>query len=133
MGEAPRKAVAEQNGAITLDTFGGRIHVEGDPAAAVTPLGQVPCFIEFIKVSGAFETSVTDCLLAYHSNYASDKRAVLATLLLSILAANHRYAPITAMHYDRTPRVVGRFETRLGGCRTAGARTHRRIVERGLA
>ena len=28
MGEAPRKAVAGQNGTIALDTFGGRIHVE---------------------------------------------------------------------------------------------------------
>lgn len=41
--------------AIALDTFGGRIHVEWDPAAAVTPLGQLPFFIEFLKVSGLFE------------------------------------------------------------------------------
>lgn len=35
-------------------TFGGRIHVEGDPFAAVTPLGQLPFFIEFLKVSGLY-------------------------------------------------------------------------------
>ncbi|MEK9141568.1 MAG: hypothetical protein AAB308_10995 [Nitrospirota bacterium] len=79
MGESPRKAVAGPNGAIALDTFGGRIHVEWDPAAAVTPLGQLPVFIEFLKVSGLFETWVADCPLTYHSNHASDKRAVLAT------------------------------------------------------
>lgn len=28
MCEASRKAVASQNGSISLDTFGGRIHVE---------------------------------------------------------------------------------------------------------
>ena len=100
MGEAPRKALVGQNGAIALDTFGGRIHVEWDPAAAVTPLGQLPFFIEFLKVSGLFEAWVADCPLAYHSNHASDKRAVLATLLLSILAGHHRYAHITAIRHD---------------------------------
>ena len=46
-------------------------------------------------MSGLFEAWVADCPLAYHSNHASDKRAVLATLLLSILAGHHRYAHIT--------------------------------------
>jgi len=55
--------VARQNGAIALDTFGGRIHVEWDPAAAVTPLGQLPFFIEFLTVSGLFETWVAECPL----------------------------------------------------------------------
>lgn len=64
MGEAPRKALAGQPGAIALDTFGGRIHVEWDPAAAVTPLGQLPFFIEFLKVSGVFEGWMADCPLA---------------------------------------------------------------------
>jgi hypothetical protein len=100
MGEAPRKAVIGARQSIALDTFGGRIHVEWDPAAAVTPLGQLPFFIEFLKVSGLFEAWVTDCPLAYHSNHASDKRAVLATVLLSILAGHHRYAHITAIRHD---------------------------------
>lgn len=30
----------------------------GTPAAAVTPLGQLPFFIEFLKVSGVFEAWV---------------------------------------------------------------------------
>ena len=38
MGEAKRKASRPPSEAIALDTFGGRIHVEWDPAAAVTPL-----------------------------------------------------------------------------------------------
>ena len=38
MGEAKHKALVRQNGTIALDTFGGRIHVEWDPAAAVTPM-----------------------------------------------------------------------------------------------
>ena len=108
MGEAPRKALAGQNGAIALDTFGGRIHVEWDPAAAVTPFGPLPFFIEFLKVSGVFEAWVADCPLAYHSNHASDTRAVLATLLLSILAGHHRYAQITAIRHDGIhPELLG--------------------------
>lgn len=108
MGETPRKAVAGQPGAIALDTFGGRIHVEWDPAAAVTPLGQLPFVIEFLKVSGVFEAWVADCPLTYHSNHASTKRAVLATLLLAILAGHHRYAHITAMRYDGIhPELLG--------------------------
>lgn len=100
MGETTRKALARQQAAIALDTFGGRIHVEWDPTAAVTPLGQLPFFIEFLKVSGVFDAWVADCPLAYHSNHASDKRAVLATFLLSILAGHHRYAHITAIRQD---------------------------------
>jgi hypothetical protein len=108
MGEAPRTALAGQHGAIALDTFGGRIHVEWDPAAAVTPLGQLPFFIEFLKVSGVFEAWVAECPLAYHSNHASDKRAVLATLLLSLLAGHHRYAHITAIRHDGIhPELLG--------------------------
>ena len=59
MGEARRKALAvaagRAVGAVAVDTFAGRVHVEWDPAAAVTPLGQLPFFIEFLKVSGLFE------------------------------------------------------------------------------
>ncbi len=108
MGEAKRKALAHQRETIALDTFGGRIHVEWDPAAAVTPLGQLAFFIEFLKVSGLFEAWVADCPLAYQSNNGSDKRAVLATFLLSILAGHHRYAHITAIRNDGIhPELLG--------------------------
>jgi hypothetical protein len=100
MGEAKRKSLVVRKEAIALDTFGGRIHVEWDPAAAVTPLGQLPFFIEFLRVSGLFDAWVADCPLVYQSNNASDKRAVLATFLLSILAGHHRYAHITAIRHD---------------------------------
>jgi hypothetical protein len=40
MGEARNTSLGGKSEAIALDTFGGRIHVEWDPAAAVTPLGQ---------------------------------------------------------------------------------------------
>ena len=71
-----------------------------DPAAAVTPLGQLPFFIEFLKVSGLFEAWVADRPLCYASPNAPDKRQVLVTLLLSILAGHHRYAHISAIRND---------------------------------
>lgn len=104
MGEARRKALAvaagRAVGAVAVDTFAGRVHVEWDPAAAVTPLGQLPFFIEFLKVSGLFEAWVADCPLCYASPNAPDKRQVLVTLLLSILAGHHRYAHISAIRND---------------------------------
>ena len=108
MGEAKRKALATNPEPIALDTFGGRVHVEWDPAAAVTPLGQLPFFIDFLNVSGLFDAYVANCPLHYTSNNASNKREVLATLLLSILAGHHRYAHISAMRCDGIhPQLMG--------------------------
>ncbi len=42
-------------GPISVDTFGDRVHVEWDQQAAVTPLGQLPFFTEFLQVSGLFD------------------------------------------------------------------------------
>ena len=108
MGERKRKALACQRDAVALDTFGGRIHVEWDPSAAVTPLGPLPFFIEFLKVSGLLEPWVEDGPLSYPSNNASSKREVLATFLLSILAGHQRYAHITALRQDGIhPELLG--------------------------
>jgi len=107
MGEARRRALARQGvavrgpvGPVALDTFAGKIHVEWDPQGAVTPLGQLPFFIEFLKVSGLFERWVQGCPLDYASPNAPSKRDVLGTLLLSILAGHTRYAHITSIRMD---------------------------------
>ena len=39
----------------SLDTFAGKIHVKWAPGAAVSSLGLMPFFIEFLKTSGLFE------------------------------------------------------------------------------
>lgn len=67
MGETKRRALARQGHKIGVDTYAGKIHVEWDPQAAVTPLGQLPFFIEFLKVSGLFDTFVEECPLQYSS------------------------------------------------------------------
>ena len=63
MGEAKRQALTRKREVVAVETFGGRVHVEWDPAAAGTPVGPLPFFIEFLKVSGLFDAWVADCPL----------------------------------------------------------------------
>ena len=93
---------------VAVETFGERIHVEWDPQAAVTPLGQLPFFIDFLKTADLFEPWVTDCPLTYKSHNAPLKADVLGTMLLSILAGQNRYAHITALRADGVnPELLG--------------------------
>src|SRR6202042_224315 len=87
-------------GPIVADTFAGRVHVEWDNSATVTPLGQLPFFVEYLKQGGLFDGFVADCPLHYTSPNAPDKRDVLGTVLLSVLAGHWRYAHMTALRCD---------------------------------
>ena len=49
--------------AATIDTFAGTVHVKWLPGAAVSSLGLMPFFIEYLKTSGLFEKWVKDCPL----------------------------------------------------------------------
>ena len=75
-------------GPVVADTFAGRIHVEWDNSATVTPLGQLPFFIEFLKQGSLFDGWAADCPLHYTSPNAPTKRDVLGTVLLSVLAGH---------------------------------------------
>jgi len=86
--------------AVAVETFGGRVHVEWDPQAAVTPMGQLPFFIEFLKTAELFEPWVSDCPLQWASPNAPSKRDILGTVLLSVLAGHWRYAHISAIRAD---------------------------------
>jgi hypothetical protein len=88
------------NTPLPVDTFGGRVHVEWDPESAVTPLGQLPFFIEFLKLGNLLDPWIEDCPLYMTSPNAPSKRDVLGTLLLSILAGHNRYAHITTIRCD---------------------------------
>ena len=44
---------------LTTETFDGKIHVEWDPTAAVTPIGQLPFFIQYLKMGGLFKPWVS--------------------------------------------------------------------------
>ena len=93
---------------MKVDTFGGPVHVEWDPDAAVTPLGHLAFFAEYLKVSGRFDALVADCPLHYTSPNAPSKRDILGTVLLSVLAGQSRYAHITALRGDGVnPALLG--------------------------
>src|SRR6516164_3871170 len=90
------------------DTFGGRVHIEWDTRAPVTPLGQLPFFIEYLKQGGLFDGWVADCPLLFTSPNAPRKRNILGTLLLSVLAGHRRYAHVTALRCDAVnPPLLG--------------------------
>jgi len=83
-----------------VDTLGGRMHVRWDETAAATPHGQLVFFAEFLATTGVFNRWVETCPLEYRSGNAPDKRDVLGTLMLAMLAGHRRYAHITALRGD---------------------------------
>ena len=93
-GNQPEEPVA------SVDTFAGKVHVKWAPEAAVSSLGLMPFFIEFLKTSGLFDDWVEDCPLHYTSGNAPKKRDVLGTLVLSVLAGHWRYAHINTIRAD---------------------------------
>jgi hypothetical protein len=115
MGESKRRELAQAiavNRAGSLETLGGRVQVRWDERAAMTPLGQMGFFIEYLTVSGLFERWVESCPLNYTSPNAPSKQAVLSTWLLSILAGHWRYAHATALRADGVnPALLGVEQT----------------------
>ena len=74
------------------------MHVRWDEGAAATPHGQLVFFAQFLAATGVFDRWVSQCPLAYRSGNAPDKRDVLGTLMLGLLAGHRRYAHITSHH-----------------------------------
>jgi len=108
MGEGKSAGKPDVVPSVFVDTYGGRVHVEWDPQAAVTPLGQLPFFIEFLKTAELFGPWVRDCPLEYASNNAPSKVDVLGTLMLSVLAGQTRYAHIDTVRCDTVnPALLG--------------------------
>jgi len=107
----------------SLDTFAGKVNVKWVPEAAVSGLGLMVFFIEFLKTSGLFDKFVEDCPLSYTSANAPEKRDVLGTLLLSVLAGHWRYAHINAIRADGVnPELLGM--TKVASERGLGAAGH---------
>jgi hypothetical protein len=86
---------------LQVDTCGGRVRVEWDPHAPVTPLGQLVFFAQFLQTSGRFDLWVKDCPWVYTSPNAPAVRDVCGTVLLSVLCGHHRYAHVSALRGDR--------------------------------
>jgi len=107
-GEPQTAEIQPPEAALSLDTFAGKVRFRWVPEAAVSSLGQMPFFIEFLKTSELFEDWVQDCPLQYTSPNAPRKRDVLGTILLSVLAGHWRYAHISALRGDGVnPELLG--------------------------
>jgi len=107
-GEQKNASIMAPKRAVELETYGGKVHVEWDPQAAVTPLGQLPFFIDFLKTAELFDPWVSDCPLDYKSPNAPKKVEVLGTLVLSVLAGHFRYAHINTVRCDGVnPELLG--------------------------
>jgi hypothetical protein len=107
-GEAAAVKVPPLETPVDVDTFAGKIQVKWVPEAAVSSLGQMAFFIEFLKTSGRFDEWVEQCPLHFTSPNAPKKRDVLGTLLLAVLAGHWRYAHINAIRGDGVnPELLG--------------------------
>ena len=97
------QALVEQSGSnesMALDSFGGRIHVRWSPDEAVTPLGQLPFFIDFLKQADLFDPFIAACPLLFSSPNAPRVRDVVGTQVLAIVAGAWRYAHVSALRHD---------------------------------
>jgi hypothetical protein len=85
---------------LVVDTHSRRFHVEWDPDAPVTPLGQLVFFSQFLATAGLFQGWVNSCPLRFSSNNAPELSNLLGTITLAILAGQHRYSHVTALRTD---------------------------------
>lgn len=85
---------------LTVETLGRRFHVEWDPQASVTPLGQLVFFAQFLAAGGLFAAWVRTCPLRFTSPNAPALPDLLGTIALAILAGQNRYAHVTALRAD---------------------------------
>lgn len=85
-----------------------RCMVEWDTEAALTPLGQLPFFIDFLKTAGLCDAFIADCPLRYTSPNVPKKRDVLGTTMPSMLSGHKRYALIAGLRCDSVlPELLG--------------------------
>jgi hypothetical protein len=97
-----RGRILEQEGVkIPVDTYGGRVYIDWDHNAAVTPLGQLSFFIEFLKRTELFDHWIATCPIKLASNNAPALRDIFGTILLSVLSGHTRYSHITTVRTDK--------------------------------
>jgi hypothetical protein len=84
----------------------GAYEVEWDTAAAVTPVGSLVYFAQYLSVGGLLDRLCADCPLVYHSGNAPQRRDVVGTVILAILNGQTRYAHTNALRQDRVSAEV---------------------------
>ena len=100
LGERSAGVQARLEKSVPVDSFAGKVEVRWAPEEAVTPLGQLPFFVDFLKQADLFDPFVREAPLQYSSPNAPRVRDVLGTLLLSVVSGASRYAHVNALRYD---------------------------------
>ncbi len=99
-GEDKKGNLVRPSGLIPVDTYGGRVYIKWDQSGSLTPNGQLPFFIEFLKAGGVFDRWVKLCPMKFRSPNAPIPRDVLGTILLSVLSGHTRYSHISGIRND---------------------------------
>ena len=107
-GDRAMVAHSASTEALALDSFSGQVRVRWAPDEAVTPLGQLPFFIDYLKQADLFDPFVADCPLRFRSPNAPKVRDVLGTMVLSLVTGARRYAHVNALRHDGiNPALLG--------------------------
>lgn len=101
-------AAGVAEGLRSIETFGGRYQVRWNEKAALTPMGQMAYFIEFLQLTGVFDAWVAGCPIDYTSPNAPKRLDLLGTWFLSVLSGHKRYAHVTSIRSDGVnPELLG--------------------------
>jgi len=107
-GEVEIGELAGESRECSVETYAGKLHIRWDDSAAVTAMGQMPVFVDFLKTSGLWDAFLADCPLRYTSPNAPSRVNILGTLLMSVLAGQSRYAHISGLRGDGVnPELLG--------------------------
>jgi len=99
-GEPKVEGVAGQEEELILDTPGGRFRASFDERTAVSALGPLVFFAQFLEASGCFDEFCRDAPLVYTSANAPASRDLLGTLVLGVLSGHWRYAHLSGLRFD---------------------------------
>ena len=99
-GESRLTPAGAFEGTAFRDTYAGPVQIRWAPAEEITPLGQLPYLIDFLKQAGLFDAFVQDAPLSYASNNRPRVLDLLATLLLAILGGARRYMHVNVPRHD---------------------------------
>lgn len=99
-GESKKDKDINNQELIFVEGYQGKIQIEWNPNSPVTPNGQMPFFIEFLKTSGLLDEWIESCPLSYKSNNSSKKREILGTIMMSVLSGHTRYSHISTILND---------------------------------
>jgi hypothetical protein len=88
VGEVVKAEGARDADRCTIESYAGKVHIRWDDTAAVTAMGQMPVFVDFLKTSGLWDDFIKECPLRYKSPNAPTHVDILGTLLMSVLAGH---------------------------------------------